>query len=66
MARFQREAKMLASLNHTNIATIHGLEDSGNTHALVMELVEGPTLADRIRQGPMPMEEALPDREANL
>ena len=59
MARFQREAKVLASLNHTNIATIHGLEDSGNTHALVMELVEGPTLADRIRAGPIPMEEAL-------
>jgi eukaryotic-like serine/threonine-protein kinase len=47
MARFQREAKMLASLNHPNIATIHGLEDSGSTHALVMELVEGPTLADQ-------------------
>ncbi len=59
MARFQREAKILASLNHTNIATIHGLEDSGNTHALVMELVEGPTLADRIRLGPLPMDEAL-------
>jgi eukaryotic-like serine/threonine-protein kinase len=59
MARFQREAKVLASLNHTNIATIHGLEDSGKTHALVMELVEGPTLADRIRAGPIPMEEAL-------
>jgi serine/threonine protein kinase len=49
MARFQREAKVLASLNHPNIATIHGLEDSGSTHALVMELVEGPTLADRIK-----------------
>lgn len=59
MARFQREAKVLASLNHPNIATIHGLEDSGSTHALVMELVEGPTLADRIRQGPIPIEEAL-------
>jgi Tol biopolymer transport system component len=59
MARFQREAKLLASLNHTNIATIHGLEDSGKTHALVMELVEGPTLADRIRLGPIPMDEAL-------
>jgi serine/threonine protein kinase len=50
MARFQREAKVLASLNHPNIATIYGLEDSGSTRALVMELVEGPTLADRIRQ----------------
>jgi serine/threonine protein kinase/Tol biopolymer transport system component len=59
MARFQREAKVLASLNHTNIAAIHGLEDSGKTHALVMELVEGPTLADRIRLGPIPMDEAL-------
>jgi eukaryotic-like serine/threonine-protein kinase len=59
MARFQREAKVLASLNHPNIATIHGLEDSGTTHALVMELVEGPTLADRIRQGPIPIDEAL-------
>ncbi len=60
MARFQREAKSLASLNHSNIASIYGLEDSGATHALVMELVEGPTLADRIRSGPIPIEEALP------
>jgi eukaryotic-like serine/threonine-protein kinase len=59
MARFQREAKVLASLNHSNIASIYGLEDSGATHALVMELVEGPTLADRIKQGPIPMDEAL-------
>ena len=59
MARFQREAKVLASLNHPNIATIHGLEDSGSTHALVMELVEGPTLADRIKDGAIPIEEAL-------
>jgi len=59
MARFQREAKVLASLNHPNIATIHGLEDSGSTHALVMELVEGPTLADRIRSGPISIDEAL-------
>src|SRR5277367_1345450 len=59
MARFQREAKVLASLNHPNIATIHGLEDSGATHALVMELVEGPTLADRIKQGPIPIDESL-------
>jgi eukaryotic-like serine/threonine-protein kinase len=48
MARFQREAKLLASLNHPNIAAIYGFEDSGSTHALVMELVEGPTLAERI------------------
>ena len=59
MARFQREAKVLASLNHPNIATIHGLEDSGDTHALVMELVEGPTLADRIKQGPIPVDESV-------
>jgi len=50
MARFQREAKLLAALDHTNIASIYGLEDSDNTHALVMQLAEGPTLADRIRQ----------------
>src|ERR1700735_4813203 len=60
MARFQREAKVLASLNHPNIASIYGLEDSGATHALVMELVEGPTLADRIKRGPIPVDEALP------
>ena len=60
MARFQREAQVLASLNHTNIASIYGLEDSGGVRALVMELVEGPTLADRISQGAIPLEEALP------
>jgi eukaryotic-like serine/threonine-protein kinase len=60
MARFEREAKVLASLNHPNIAIIHGFEDSGSTRALVMELVEGPTLADRIRLGPIPISEALP------
>jgi len=47
LARFGREAKVLAALNHPNIASIYGLEDSGAIHALVMELVEGPTLADR-------------------
>jgi serine/threonine protein kinase/Tol biopolymer transport system component len=60
MARFKREAKVLASLNHPNIASIYGLEDSETTYALVMELVEGPTLADRIRQGPIPIDEAVP------
>ncbi|HXJ15860.1 MAG TPA: serine/threonine-protein kinase, partial [Candidatus Polarisedimenticolia bacterium] len=60
LARFEREARLLASLNHSNIASIYGLEDSGKTHALVMELVDGPTLADRIRQGPIPIEETLP------
>jgi len=59
MARFQREAKVLASLNHPNIASIYGFEDSGATHALVMELVEGPTLADHIKSGPIPIDEAL-------
>ena len=54
LARFRREAQVLASLNHPNIAHIHGLEDSDGVRALVMELVEGPTLADQIAQGPMP------------
>jgi eukaryotic-like serine/threonine-protein kinase len=59
MARFQREAKVLATLSHPNIAAIHTLEDSGSTRALVMELAEGPTLADRIAQSPIPIEDAL-------
>src|SRR5580658_2209315 len=59
MARFHREAKVLASLDHPNIASIYGFEDSGATHALVMELVEGPTLGDRIKAGPIPIDEAL-------
>jgi serine/threonine protein kinase len=59
MARFEREAKVLASLNHPNIASIYGLEDSCATHALVMELVEGLTLADRLKSGPIPIDEAL-------
>ena len=59
VARFQREAKLLASLNHPNIATIHGLEEAGGTQFLVMELVEGDTLADRIKKGPIPVEESL-------
>src|SRR5579863_10475093 len=60
MARFQREAQVLASLNHPSIASIYGLEDSGGVRALVMELVEGETLADRLRPGPIPLDEALP------
>jgi len=60
LGRFSREARVLAALNHPNIAAIYGLEDSGATHALVMELVEGPTVADRIKAGPIPDEEALP------
>jgi len=59
VARFQREAKLLASLNHTNIAAIYGLEESGGTNFLVLELVEGQTLADRIKAGPIPVEESL-------
>ena len=60
LARFQREAEVLASLNHPNIAAIYGLERSDGTTALVMELVEGPTLADRIAKGPIAIDEALP------
>jgi serine/threonine-protein kinase len=60
IARFRREAQVLAALNHPNIAAIHGFEDSGSTHALVLELVEGSTLADRIAKGPIPVDEALP------
>ena len=60
IARFRREAQVLASLNHPNVAAIYGIEDSGSTHALVLELVEGPTLADRIAKGPIALDEALP------
>ena len=60
LARFQREAEVLASLNHPNIAQIHGLEKSGGVTGLVMELVEGPTLADRIADGPISIDEVLP------
>jgi serine/threonine protein kinase len=59
VARFQREAKLLASLNHPNIAAIHGLEESDGTHFLVLELIEGETLAERIKTGPIPVEESL-------
>jgi serine/threonine protein kinase/Tol biopolymer transport system component len=59
LARFRREAHVLASLNHPNIAAIHGFEDSSNPPALVLELVEGPTLADRIAEGPLPVEEVI-------
>ena len=60
LARFKREAKVLASLNHPNIAAIHGLEESKGTHYLVLELVPGDTLAERIQRGPIPVAEALP------
>jgi len=59
LARFQREAEVLASLNHPHIAAIHGLERAGGQTALVMELVDGPTLADRVTQGPIPLDETL-------
>src|SRR4029450_11745814 len=60
LARFTREAHVLASLNHPNIAAIHGFEDRGDVHALVLELVEGPTLADRIARDPLALPEILP------
>jgi eukaryotic-like serine/threonine-protein kinase len=59
LARFEREARVLASLNHPNIATIHGVEEAQSTRALVMELIEGPTLAERLAAGRMPVAEAL-------
>ncbi len=59
LSRFQREARMLAALNHPNIATIYGLEQSGGVTGLVMELVPGETLAERVKAGPLPIEEAL-------
>src|SRR5262249_29247325 len=59
LARFQREAEVLASLNHPNIAAIYGFERADGQSALVMELVEGPTLADRIAQGPLPIHAAV-------
>src|SRR5471032_1788096 len=60
LARFEREAKTLASLNHPHIAAIHGFEKSGGLHALVMELVEGEDLSQRIARGAIPLDEALP------
>jgi Tol biopolymer transport system component len=59
LARFKREAHLLASVNHPNIAAIFGLEEAGGVHALVLELVEGPTLADRLAHGPMALGESL-------
>src|SRR5215468_5720161 len=60
VARFEREAKTLASLNHSNIAIVYGLEKSQGTYALVMELVEGEDLSERIARGPIPIDKALP------
>src|SRR5437763_8949515 len=59
VSRFQREAEVLASLNHPNIAAIHSLEETGGSQFLVLELVEGETLADRIKRGPLPLDETL-------
>jgi Tol biopolymer transport system component len=59
LARFEREARTLAALNHPNIAAIYGVEEVGGVNALVMELVEGPTLADRLAHGAIPADEAL-------
>src|SRR5215208_5324353 len=60
LARFQREAKVLASLNHPYIAAIYGLEDAPGIKALVMEFVEGEDLAQRLARGAVPVDEALP------
>src|SRR5262245_55579710 len=59
IGRFEREAKVLASLNHANIAALYGFEQAGDMHFLVMELVEGETLAERIARAPLPPGEAL-------
>jgi serine/threonine-protein kinase len=59
LSRFRREAQLLASLNHPHIAQIYGIEESGETRCIVMELVEGETLQARIRKGPIPVAEAL-------
>src|SRR5215470_11048391 len=60
LVRFEREARVLASLNHPNIATLHAVEPHGDTQALVLELVEGETLSERVSLGPIPLAEALP------
>ena len=65
LARFEREAKVLASLNHPNIGSIYGLEEAEGIRALVLELVEGPTLADRISTGPHPARRRPSHRQAD-
>jgi Protein kinase domain len=62
VTRFKREARVLASLNHPHIGAIYGFEDAGDMPALVLELVEGPTLDDRVRRGPLPLPEAFSGR----
>src|SRR5229473_7350646 len=59
LARFEREAEMLAALNHSHIGAIYGVEDANGVRALVLELVEGQTLAERLRRGSLPVKEAL-------
>ena len=59
LARFRREAQVLASLNHPHIAAIHGIEECNGVHALVLELIDGPTLADRIAAGPIPLDDVM-------
>src|SRR5947208_16700078 len=59
LARFRREAQVLASLNHPHIGAIYGLDEANGTQFLVLELVDGETLADRIKRGPLPIDEAL-------
>src|SRR5262245_22114531 len=59
LARFEREARVLATLNHPNIAAIYGIERADGTRALVLEFVEGTTLADRIAAGPIPIDDAV-------
>jgi serine/threonine protein kinase len=70
LARFEREARLLAQLHHPHVASVFGLEESEGVSALVMELVEGPTLAGRLTRGPLPLQEALagvrPDSRARL
>src|SRR5678809_268083 len=59
LARFEREAKVLASLDHPNIGHIHGILDSEDSRGLVLALIDGPTLADRINAGPIPLDETI-------
>ena len=63
LARFKRESQVLASLNHSNIAAIYGIEETSSGNALILELVDGPTLAERIAQGPLPPEERCRSRD---
>ena len=66
LIRFEREARLLAALNHPHIAAIYGMEESGGTHFLVLEYVPGPTLAERLRRGALPLREAVSHRHSRL